>query len=39
MQATVEGEEMEVEDLVCGGGVSRGGGMVVVAGVGLTSLL
>lgn len=24
MQATVEGEEMEVEDLVCGGGVSRG---------------
>lgn len=28
-----------MEDLVCGGGVSRGGGMVVVAGVGLTSLL
>lgn len=26
MQATVEGEEMEVEDLVCGGGVSRGRG-------------
>lgn len=26
MQAAVEGEEMEVEDLVCGGRVSRGRG-------------
>lgn len=35
MQATVEGEEMEVEDLVCGRGVRvLVGGMVVVAGWG-----
>lgn len=39
MQATVEGEEMEVEDLVCGRGVSIGRGNGCGSRVELTSLL